>query len=143
MSEPSSGQSLPGAGECPVGVATPSADPTAPRWRSITSRACAVLFGILAALSVVTTWLAAETLDTERYVATVSDLPADPAIQDAVAQSASTRLVDYTLNLFAEEPAEESSSGSFSLAGLTRAASVQFVDRAVRDVVRSEKFQEI
>jgi hypothetical protein len=102
-----------------------------------------MLFGILAALSVVTTWLAAETLDTDRYVATVSELAADPAIQDAVAQSASTRLVDYTLNLFVQEPAEESSSGSFSLAGLTRAASVQIVDRTVRDVVRSEKFQEV
>src|SRR5690606_6886242 len=118
-------------------------EPSSPRWRSIVSRTCSILFAIFAALSVVTTWLAAETLNTDRYVDTVSQLAADPAVQDAVAQSASARLVGYAVGGFTDETTEETSGNAFSLAGLTRVASIQVIERTVRDVVRSERFQEI
>jgi hypothetical protein len=118
-------------------------EPLTPRWRSIAARACSILFAIFAALSVVTTWLAAETLNSDRYVNKVSQLAADPAIQDAVAQSASTRLVDYAVGVFTDDAQEQSGNDAFSLAGLTRVASIQIIERTVGDVVRSEKFQEI
>ncbi len=120
-----------------------SSDTSPPLWRSIASRVCSIMFAIFAALSVVTTWLAAETLDTERYVDTVSQLAADPAIQDLVAQSASTRLVDYAVSVVTDDTRDEASDGTFSLAGLTRVASIQIIERTVHDVVRSDTFQQI
>ncbi len=141
MAGTSNGQSSHGPGEG-EGAASAPVKERAPRWRAIVSRACTVLFAIFVALSVLATWLAAETLNTDRYVDAVSHLAADPAVQDAVAQSVSARLVDSAVGAFGDESSEED-GGAFSLAGLTRVASIQIIERTVRDVVQSERFQEI
>lgn len=55
------------------------------RWRSFWSALLITVACILAPLSVVAVWARGEVTDTERYVATVSPLASDPAVQDAVA----------------------------------------------------------
>lgn len=131
-----------------VAPQVPSVDPTPvqaasdrPRWQGVASRVCTVLFAILAVLSVVTTWLSVELLNTDRYVDTVSNLAADPAIQDAVAQRLSTLLVDQIGPSVTPESPETTDEGLFSIASLTRAASIQLIDRTVAEVVQSDAFQ--
>jgi hypothetical protein len=53
---------------------------------------CLVVGCVLALLAVVSTWASAVILDTDRYVATVAPLAANPAIEDAVASILTTRI---------------------------------------------------
>lgn len=65
------------------------------RWRSFWSAVLIVLACILAPLSVVAVWAKSEVTDTERYVATVSPLAADPAIQQAVSDRVTQEVLSY------------------------------------------------
>lgn len=100
-----------------------------------------LLFAVLASLGVVANWVASELLDDDRYVATMSNLAAAPAIQDAVAQAVTVRLVAGVLPGDAAEAS--TSSGRLSTANVTRAASIAIIDRVVRDVVHSDAFQSL
>lgn len=127
----------PAAGSTPPG-SIPSGTAASPHWRGIVARVCTVLFAVLAALSVVTTWLSAELLNTDRYVATVSDLAADPAIQQAISRQVADQLVGYASTVVRSEQGDPSVVGS-----LTQAVSMQVIDRVVQDVVQSATFQQM
>ncbi|HEY6686600.1 MAG TPA: hypothetical protein VI094_10395 [Propionibacteriaceae bacterium] len=68
----------------PTAVAPPPR-PRRQRWRSVVATLLIVIGCILAPLSVVAVWAKNQVTDTDRYVATVSPLASDPAIQNAVA----------------------------------------------------------
>jgi hypothetical protein len=55
------------------------------RWRSVVATLLIVIGCILAPLSVVAVWAKNQVTNTDRYVATVTPLASDPAIQNAVA----------------------------------------------------------
>jgi hypothetical protein len=55
------------------------------RWRSVVATLLIVIGCILAPLSVVAVWAKNQVTDTDRYVATVTPLASDPAIQNEVA----------------------------------------------------------
>jgi hypothetical protein len=54
------------------------------RWRSVVATLLIIIGCILAPLSVVAVWAKNQVTDTDRYVATVTPLASDPAIQNAV-----------------------------------------------------------
>jgi hypothetical protein len=82
------GQRLPGSG-----MRSPATMPAPPRrWRWPVAVIFLVVGCVLAPLAVVSTWASAVILDTDRYVATVAPLAANPAVQDAVATILSTRV---------------------------------------------------
>ncbi|MGN6241196.1 MAG: hypothetical protein ACTHNI_15845 [Cellulosimicrobium cellulans] len=80
----------PGPGGDGAGLGTGTAPPTAVRRprRRLRAVACAVLItlgALLAPLGAVSAWAQRELTDTDRYVATVGPLAADPVVQSAVA----------------------------------------------------------
>ena len=66
-------------------VVIPPSRPRRQRWRSVVASLLIVIGCILAPLSVVAVWAKNQVTDTDRYVATVTPLASDPAIQNAVA----------------------------------------------------------
>jgi hypothetical protein len=66
------------------------------RWKTIASWILIVLACLLAVLSVLVVWTRDELLDTDTFVATVTPLAQDPAIQSAVAARVSNELVSQT-----------------------------------------------
>jgi hypothetical protein len=66
-------------------VVAPPARPRKQRWRSVVATLLIIVGCILAPLSVVAVWAKNQVTDTDRYVATVTPLASDPAIQNAVA----------------------------------------------------------
>ena len=66
-------------------VVIPPSRPRRQRWRSVVATLLIVIGCILAPLSVVAVWAKNQVTDTDRYVATVTPLASDPAIQNAVA----------------------------------------------------------
>jgi len=65
------------------------------RWRTIVAAVCIVVACLLAPLSVVAVWTRNQVTNTDRYVATVSPLASDPAIQDAVADQITAQVLAY------------------------------------------------
>lgn len=66
------------------------------RWKTISSWILIVLACLLAVLSVLVVWTRDELLDTDTFVATVTPLAHDPAVQSAVAARVSNELVSQT-----------------------------------------------
>jgi hypothetical protein len=66
-------------------IVPPPSRPRRQRWRSVVATLLIVIGCILAPLSVVAVWTKNLVTDTDRYVATVTPLASDPAIQNAVA----------------------------------------------------------
>jgi hypothetical protein len=66
------------------------------RWKTVSSWILIVLACLLAVLSVLVVWTRNELLDTDTFVATVTPLAQDPAIQSAVATKVSNELVSQT-----------------------------------------------
>ncbi len=66
------------------------------RWKTISCWILVVLACLLAVLSVVVVWTRDELLDTDTFVATVTPLAQNPAIQSAVAAKISNELVSQT-----------------------------------------------
>lgn len=54
-------------------------------WRGVVVAVCLALLALLCPLAVVATWARDEVGDTDRYVATVTPLASDPAMQEAIA----------------------------------------------------------
>jgi hypothetical protein len=65
------------------------------RWRTIVAVVCIVVACILAPLSVVAVWTRNQVTNTDRYLATVSPLASDPAIQTAIADQITTQVFRY------------------------------------------------
>jgi hypothetical protein len=65
------------------------------RWRTIVASLLIVVACVLAPLSVVAVWTRNQVTNTDRYVATVSPLASDPAIQDAIADQITAQVFAY------------------------------------------------
>ena len=65
------------------------------RWRTIVATLCIVVACVLAPLSVVAIWTRNQVTNTDRYVATVSPLASDPAIQNAIADQITAQVFTY------------------------------------------------
>jgi hypothetical protein len=94
---------------------------------------------LLAPLALVATWARNEVLDTNRYVATVSPLAADPAIQNAVATIITTKIFTGT-NVQSTIQDVLPAKAAFLAAPLTRQLQT-YTRNAVQAVVASPRFQ--
>jgi hypothetical protein len=65
------------------------------RWRTIVASLCIVVACVLAPLSVVAVWTRNQVTNTDRYIATVSPLASDPAIQAAIADQITAQVFNY------------------------------------------------
>jgi hypothetical protein len=65
------------------------------RWRTIVASLLIVLACVLAPLSVVAIWARNQVTNTDRYLATVAPLAADPAIQNAIADQITAQVFTY------------------------------------------------
>jgi hypothetical protein len=65
------------------------------RWRTIVATLCIVVACVLAPLSVVAIWTRNQVTNTDRYVATVTPLASDPAIQNAIADQITAQVFNY------------------------------------------------
>jgi len=72
-------------------------------WRPVVAGLLVALAALLAPLSVLSTWASGQIQDTDRYLATVAPLAADPAVQDAIA----TRMEDVIFSYLDLEAATE------------------------------------
>ena len=69
--------------------------PARQRWRTIVATLLIVIGCVLAPLSVVAIWSSNQVTDTDRYIATVSPLADEPAIQDAIADKITAQVFTY------------------------------------------------
>jgi hypothetical protein len=65
------------------------------RWRAVLATLLIVVGCVLAPLSAVAVWTRNQVTDTDRYVATVSPLASDPAIQQAIADQITAQVFTY------------------------------------------------
>jgi hypothetical protein len=65
------------------------------RWRTAVATLCIVVACLLAPLSVVAIWTRNQVTNTDRYVATVTPLADDPAIQQAIADQITAQVFRY------------------------------------------------
>jgi hypothetical protein len=79
--------------EVPIG--RPVAGASRQRWRTIVASVLIVIACVLAPLSVVAVWTRNQVTNTDRYIATVSPLARDPAIQAAIADQITTQVFNY------------------------------------------------
>jgi hypothetical protein len=68
---------------------------TRQRWRTVVASLLIVVACVLAPLSVVAVWTRNQVTNTDRYVATVSPLASDPAIQAAIADQITAQVFRY------------------------------------------------
>ena len=77
-------------------VPAPAADRAArQRWRTVVATLLIVVGCVLAPLSVAAVWTRNQVTNTDRYVATVTPLANDPAIQNAVADQITAQVFNY------------------------------------------------
>ncbi|MFL5878616.1 MAG: hypothetical protein ACJ782_00645 [Actinomycetota bacterium] len=76
-------------------VRLPGGQPARQRWRTVVATLLIVVACVLAPLSVVAIWTRNQVTNTDRYVATVSPLASDPAIQAAIADQITTQVFTY------------------------------------------------
>jgi hypothetical protein len=69
--------------------------PARQRWRTVVATLLIVVACVLAPLSVVAVWTRNQVTNTDRYVATVSPLASDPAIQAAIADQITAQVFTY------------------------------------------------
>src|SRR5512133_835915 len=65
------------------------------RWRAVVATLLIVVACVLAPLSVVAVWTRNQVTNTDRYIATVSPLASDPAIQNAIADQITAKVFTY------------------------------------------------
>jgi hypothetical protein len=110
----------------------------APRWRRILVAVLVVAGCVLAPISVIGLWARNTMLDTDQYVDTIGPLAKDPAIQKAVADRVSKRLVssvDIEGEIKATFPRAESFAPSIA-SGLET-----FIREATLRIAQSDRFQ--
>jgi hypothetical protein len=79
----------------PDGGAAVPGRPPRQRWRAVVATLLIVLGCVLAPLSVVAVWARNQVTNTDRYIATVSPLASDPAIQNAIADQITAQIFRY------------------------------------------------
>jgi hypothetical protein len=79
----------------PDGAAAPPGRPPRQRWRTMVATLLIVVGCVLAPLSVVAVWARNQVTNTDRYIATVSPLASDPAIQNAIADQITVQIFRY------------------------------------------------
>jgi hypothetical protein len=79
----------------PEGGAAPPGRPPRQRWRTVVATLLIVLGCALAPLSVVAVWARNQVTNTDRYLATVTPLASDPAIQNAIADQITAQIFRY------------------------------------------------
>jgi hypothetical protein len=110
-------------GEGAAGVGRPAAVGRGARrrWRTIVATLLIVLACVLAPLSVVAIWTRNQVTNTDRYIATVSPLASDPAIQNAIADQITAQVFTY-----------------IDIQGLTTEAVEALAERGLRPEVASQ-----
>jgi hypothetical protein len=73
----------------------PAGGPGRGRWRTVVAVLLIVVACVLAPLSVVAVWTRNQVTNTDRYIATVSPLASDPAIQAAIADQITAQVFRY------------------------------------------------
>jgi hypothetical protein len=73
----------------------PAARAARRRWRTVVAALLLVVGGVLAPLGVAAVWTRNQVTNTDRYLATVSPLAHDPAIQAAIADQITTQVFTY------------------------------------------------
>jgi hypothetical protein len=76
-------------------VRLPGGQPARQRWRTVVATLLIVVACVLAPLSVVAVWTRNQVTNTDRYVATVSPLASDPAVQAAIADQITAQVFTY------------------------------------------------
>jgi hypothetical protein len=112
----------------------------APRWRRILVAVLVVVGCVLAPISVIGLWARNTMLDTDQYVDTVGPLAKDPAIQKAVSDRVSKRLVssvDIKGEIAASVPRLENVAPAIASGVET------FVREATLRITQSERFQRL
>lgn len=109
------------------------------RWRRAAAWVLLVVSCILAVVSVLVVFVRNEVLDTDSYVATVTPLASDPAIQAAVASKVSHRLVTHT-DLQQRVQAALPPKAGFLAAPITSGVA-SATDQITLKVVQSDRFQ--
>jgi hypothetical protein len=85
-----------GEDDAPSGRAAASAAKPRRRWRTVVSWVLVVLACLLAVVSVLAVFVRNQLLNTDAYVATMTPLASDPAIQTQVAKKVSENLIVHT-----------------------------------------------
>jgi hypothetical protein len=124
----------------PDARASDQTSPKAPRWRRILVAVLVVVGCILAPISVIGLWARNTLLDTNQYVDTVGPLAKDPAIQEAIADRVSQRLVE---SVDIEAEIEAAFPRAESIAPSIASGFEAFVREATLRIEQTERFQEV
>ena len=123
----------------PTNEASDTRSPTrAPRWRRILVAVLVVIGCVLAPISVIGLWARNTMLDTDQYVDTIGPLAKDPAIQKALSERVSHRLVtsvDIKGEIATAVPRLE------SIAPAIASGVETFVREATLRIAQSDRFQ--
>jgi hypothetical protein len=112
-------------------------DEAAPAWRRVFAGVLIVLFAVLTVAAVVVVWAEVELTNTDRYVAVVSSLAADPRVQDAVAVRAREAVqARIDLDRMVERALPDAPP-------VVRAATRRYLLGLVADVVSSDRFAQL
>jgi len=110
-------------------------------WRNFIRVLLLVTFCLSTLLSIISVWMHNQIADTDRYVTTVAPLASDPDIQNAIADTVSSRLETWlnehvsTRDLLIDRQQV--------LAAPLSAALVDYVDKTVREYVASDQFRQL
>jgi hypothetical protein len=112
----------------------------APRWRRILVAVLVVIGCVLAPISVIGLWARNTLLDTNQYVDTVGPLARDPAIQQALSERVSRRLVE---SVDIEREIVDAFPRAESIAPSIAAGFETFVREATLRIAQTERFQDL
>lgn len=129
----------------------PQATVRGSRGRSVLSALLVILACVLAPLSVVSVWARGEVTDTDRYVATVAPLASDPAVQQAVSDRVTARILDVVdIQALTSEAigalaanrdlSERQQAVLTTLAGPLNSGVESFIGDKVNEIIASEAF---
>jgi hypothetical protein len=125
----------------PPSVGSPAVDepPRKPRlWRRVCVAVLLILGAILTPVAVFVTYAKTQILDTDRYVATVKPLAADPAVQNYVADTVTANLLSQVdVKAYVNDALQELPPRAAALAGPLTNAVESFVHEATLRVVQS------
>src|SRR3954471_11943673 len=131
----------------PPSIGSPAVDepPRKPRlWRRVCVAVLLILGAILTPVAVFVTYAKTQILDTDRYVATVKPLAADPAVQNYVADTVTANLLSQVdVKAYVNDALQELPPRAAALAGPLTNAVESFVHEATLRVVQSSAFQRV
>ena len=120
-----------------------------PGWRWTGAIVLLLLAGLLVTASVAARYARGEILDTDRYVATVTPLASDPAVQNAIVNRVSSEVIKQIdvpkliNDLAAATGRPNADAIASAIAGPVNGAVESFVYKAVLTFVQSPEFQKL